>query len=254
MWELILILLLVVILLFAVRRRRPLPIGTNAKVLLVIAHPDDETMFFAPTLRALTSAGHRVFVLCLSSGDFYGLGKQRIPEIREACHHLGVNRGDVTVLDYHDLRDGSAWEARRLGEVVMRHTETLSVDTILTFDTRGVSGHPNHSSCFHGVQHAYTHSLVPEHVQIFVLDSIPLWRKYIGLWDSIFSYNQSPFSYVARLRDVYACWCAMRAHRTQLVWFRRLYIVFSRYVYINNLRRIAPIDLIATKFSHMKAE
>lgn len=36
--------------------------------LLVIAHPDDESMFFSPTVLSLTRAGHPVWVLCLSTG------------------------------------------------------------------------------------------------------------------------------------------------------------------------------------------
>jgi hypothetical protein len=38
------------------------------KVLLLTAHPDDEVMFFAPTVMALVSAGWEVSGLCLSTG------------------------------------------------------------------------------------------------------------------------------------------------------------------------------------------
>lgn len=33
---------------------------------------------------------------------------------------------------------------------------------------------------------------------------------------------------------------AMFCHRTQLLWFRHLYIAFSRYMFINTFRRIDP--------------
>lgn len=39
---------------------------------VVIAHPDDESMFFAPALTALEGRGERAFVLCLSSGTSFG--------------------------------------------------------------------------------------------------------------------------------------------------------------------------------------
>jgi N-acetylglucosaminylphosphatidylinositol deacetylase len=39
-----------------------------AGVLLVIAHPDDETMFFAPSLVSLHELGVSVRILCLSNG------------------------------------------------------------------------------------------------------------------------------------------------------------------------------------------
>ena len=38
------------------------------KVLLVIAHPDDECMFFCPSIARLQEQGGEVHVLCLSSG------------------------------------------------------------------------------------------------------------------------------------------------------------------------------------------
>jgi hypothetical protein len=45
---------------------------TNKRICLLIAHPDDEAMFFAPTLLALTepALGNHVKILCLSSGRF----------------------------------------------------------------------------------------------------------------------------------------------------------------------------------------
>lgn len=42
----------------------------NKRICLLIAHPDDEAMFFAPTLLTLTKPelGNHVKILCLSSG------------------------------------------------------------------------------------------------------------------------------------------------------------------------------------------
>ena len=51
------------------KRRVRLKVHTG-RVLFVIAHPDDECMFFAPTILALTRSGqYDVFLLCLSSGN-----------------------------------------------------------------------------------------------------------------------------------------------------------------------------------------
>lgn len=41
---------------------------SSDRVLLVVAHPDDESMFFAPLLLSLRRAEVPVFVLCLSTG------------------------------------------------------------------------------------------------------------------------------------------------------------------------------------------
>lgn len=46
------------------------PIFRNKRICLLIAHPDDEAMFFSPTLLALTDQdlGNHVKILCLSTG------------------------------------------------------------------------------------------------------------------------------------------------------------------------------------------
>ncbi len=48
---------------------RPGATGQRRKLLLLTAHPDDECMFFAPTLSLLASQpGWHVHILCLSNG------------------------------------------------------------------------------------------------------------------------------------------------------------------------------------------
>lgn len=46
------------------------PSLTGKRILLLIAHPDDEAMFFAPTIQALTAPhlGNQLKILCLSTG------------------------------------------------------------------------------------------------------------------------------------------------------------------------------------------
>lgn len=50
--------------------RNSSPIFRNKRICLLIAHPDDEAMFFSPTLLALTdkNSGNHVKILCLSTG------------------------------------------------------------------------------------------------------------------------------------------------------------------------------------------
>lgn len=85
------------------------------RVLLLTAHPDDECMFFAPTLLGLTQARNGgeepqriiekqktpadVFSLCLSSGDADGLGETRKAELERSLDVLGVERGRRWALD-----------------------------------------------------------------------------------------------------------------------------------------------------------
>ena len=92
-------------------------IGEARRVLLVVSHPDDESMFFGPTLlnlcRTRTSA-ENVFLLCMSNGDFRGAGKTaagtaglgvaRKHELYAACKVLGVPEENITILRYEHIQ------------------------------------------------------------------------------------------------------------------------------------------------------
>ncbi len=56
--------------LYTVQIGSSLPVLKGKRICLLIAHPDDEAMFFAPTLLALTKPelDNHVKILCLSSG------------------------------------------------------------------------------------------------------------------------------------------------------------------------------------------
>jgi hypothetical protein len=51
--------------------RTRFPTLRNKAIVLLIAHPDDEAMFFAPTVLSLTepSLGNHLKILCLSNGS-----------------------------------------------------------------------------------------------------------------------------------------------------------------------------------------
>lgn len=70
-------------------------------ILLVTAHPDDEAMFFAPTIMSLSrkpSLG--LFHLCLSSGNADGLGVIRKAELTNSLDVLGIHRDKRWTIDH----------------------------------------------------------------------------------------------------------------------------------------------------------
>jgi N-acetylglucosaminylphosphatidylinositol deacetylase len=86
------------------------------RILFLTAHPDDECMFFAPTITALTSKMNsgldylteyltfktypEVFSLCLSVGDADGLGNVRRDELRRSLDVLGIKSENREVIDH----------------------------------------------------------------------------------------------------------------------------------------------------------
>ena len=91
-------------------------------VLLVTAHPDDEAMFFVPTILALQAHGVVVHVLCLSTGDYDGLGAVRSAELVRSCASLDVAAERVTLIDDARLRDGpdEIWDSALVASLVRR--------------------------------------------------------------------------------------------------------------------------------------
>jgi N-acetylglucosaminylphosphatidylinositol deacetylase len=75
------------------------PQRRSRRCLLVTAHPDDECMFFSPAILHLRRLGVEVVILCLSRGNFDGLGETREKELLKSASVLGVPETSVRVLD-----------------------------------------------------------------------------------------------------------------------------------------------------------
>lgn len=187
------------------------PTLRNRRICLLIAHPDDEAMFFAPTVLALTRPDLRnhVKILCLSSGDAAGLGETRKRELVESGLRLGLRKGeDVYVVDddvnFPDSMT-TTWSTEKISNLLRdafapNNTNTQSsskdtteppkatIDVLITFDSTGISSHPNHISLYHGARH-FVASLTANRpgwaspVDMYTLTTVGLARKYAGIMD-----------------------------------------------------------------------
>ncbi|XP_031131362.1 probable N-acetylglucosaminyl-phosphatidylinositol de-N-acetylase isoform X1 [Ipomoea triloba] len=213
-------------------------------VLLVIAHPDDESMFFAPTINYLTSKGHNVHILCMSTGNADGMGDTRKQELYLAAATLKVSPQQVNILDHPDLQDGfgKIWNSDLLAGIVKEEVDGHSIDVVISFDNYGVSGHCNHCDVHRGVR-KLLQDTSHKNVEAWELVSTNILRKYIGpvdIWLSILYAKLHPnrqvhFFINERPRKSYA---AMAQHRSQWVWFRKLFVSFSSYTFVNSLKKI----------------
>ncbi|KAI3401793.1 hypothetical protein diail_8171 [Diaporthe ilicicola] len=187
------------------------PTLRNRRICLLIAHPDDEAMFFAPAVLALTrpALGNHVKILCLSSGDAAGLGETRKRELVKSGLVLGLRRPeDVYVVDddvnFPDSMT-TTWPAERISTLLRdafapsssNSTTTTkddgppkaTIDILITFDKGGVSSHPNHISLYHGARH-FVASLAASRgpgwaspVDMYTLTTVGVARKYAGVLD-----------------------------------------------------------------------
>ncbi|KAL8865840.1 MAG: hypothetical protein Q9174_006665 [Haloplaca sp. 1 TL-2023] len=184
------------------------PQFTKKSICLLIAHPDDEAMFFSPTVLALTAPhlGNHLKILCLSNGNADGLGQVRERELMASAEMLGLrSRNDVLVLDSPDFVDGMniKWDVEKVADILRqafsqqeqrnenssKDAPTTSINVLITFDRFGVSGHPNHVSLFHGAK-AWLSGMMKEKqgwrcpVDLYTLTSTSIARKYISFLDA----------------------------------------------------------------------
>ncbi|KAJ3984828.1 LmbE-like protein [Lentinula detonsa] len=256
------------------------------RILLVTAHPDDECLFFAPTILGLADhprtfdasdgkKNHKseLYSLCLSVGDADGLGHIRKEEYEKSLDVLGIKDRNRMTLDDPYLQDSmeESWNIDYIADVVADFVISHNITTILSFDQNGVSNHPNHKAIPYGIQRVISAYTVYPPPKFYVLITVPLSIKYVGIlaplvakfdiyainilhsikdritWFLEYSgYTGTSHSsvgakqnqelmpvYVSGISDYLVALQAMHQHWSQLVWFRWLNVMFSRYMWVN---------------------
>ena len=137
-------------------RRSLLP--SWSRVLVVVAHPDDETFGLGAVIDLLTRTGAEVRVLCFTRGEASTLNEigaslhtVREGELRQAGALLGV--AGVELLDYGDGRLAAIPEAELAAQVLLA-VASYRADGLLVFDETGITGHPDHRAATRAAVHA----------------------------------------------------------------------------------------------------
>lgn len=248
------------------------------RVCLIVAHPDDETLFFGPTIRSikknqnnirsltkhsvdLAKNGVELHLLCLSTGNFYGMGRLRTAEMFASCEVHGIDRTSVHILDEPDLQDGRFTE-KSVARVVDKFLSELSVDVTITFDEFGASGHKDHCATANGVKKSVRKN---ENIVMLELVTAPVWSKYLGLpaivvalvTDFIKTHVRREKEVPAHVKllfphfplavcgpsDIAVNGSALLRHKSQLVWYRILFFFFASYTFFNTLRVVQSSKL-----------
>uniref|UniRef100_A0A6B2LF69 N-acetylglucosaminylphosphatidylinositol deacetylase n=1 Tax=Arcella intermedia TaxID=1963864 RepID=A0A6B2LF69_9EUKA len=211
-------------------------------ILLVTAHPDDESMFFVPFSRDAIRQGKRISLLCLSKG--LEPGQTRINELTLAAKMLGFDKSEVYGVGgclggIGPFQDGftADWRKEEIAEVVEHYSVLWDIDVILSFDKAGVSGHPNHLQTHQGVLHHKLHypNSKASHYQ---LHSTPIPLKYLSWVGILLEVTRREKSSIYLNENFHVVWQAMCLHSSQFVWFRRLYLLFSTFVHLNILEQM----------------
>ncbi|EFO79512.1 LmbE family protein [Oscillochloris trichoides DG-6] len=138
--------------------------GGRPRILVVLAHPDDESFGMGGTLALYSWWGAEVHLACATGGEegemapellagYTSVADRRAAELRGAAHALGLQ--SVTMLGYRDSgmpgaeanRHPDALVAQPLDAVVARVTHEIRrvrPHVVITFDPIGGYRHPDH--------------------------------------------------------------------------------------------------------------
>jgi N-acetylglucosaminylphosphatidylinositol deacetylase len=125
------------------KRSSKLTSSHKKTALILTAHPDDEAMFFSPTIINLVAAGWMIRAICLSSGNSSGLGSIRAEELYASYKVLGVPEENVQLIEApyvfmsnppnsRNLEDGMQyqWEPAIIANIVSRHLISQPADIV----------------------------------------------------------------------------------------------------------------------------
>ena len=205
-------------------------------LLILVAHPDDETFFAAGTMAKYAKAGVPIGIVCATGGErgatsgvcsIEELPRVREAELREAARLLGV--GDVELLPYEDQKLGAAPTVeirRQIVQAIRRRRPQI----VITFDPNGVNQHTDHIAISRfasdGVSAAADKRWYPETGPAHVVERL-LWPSPVPVFDlgrtpDLASQPGIDFLIdIAPFRERKAA--ALRAHRTQFASIHKLF-------------------------------
>jgi len=225
----------------------------DLRLMVVTAHPDDESLGFGGTVARYAAEGVEVSVVVGTRGERgrFGdgsephpgveqLGRIRESEMRAACDVLGVRH--VRFLDYvdKDLDQADPGEATAR---VARYMRELRPQVVLTFDPYGAYGHPDHIAISQFASGAIVRAATPESIPggsdephqvqklYYVAWTNRVWEHYQGVFkamqtkvdDEVRQSVAWPEWSVTTTTDAYdhweTVWQAVQCHRSQMAQY-----------------------------------
>ncbi|CAF0819260.1 unnamed protein product [Rotaria sordida] len=232
------------------------------RLLLVVAHPDDECLFFSPTLHVLQKQYHvNLSLLVFSRGNHIGLGHIRAMELYDSCKALNISKERCISLDLPNIQDNPNvwWSEKQLIPMINEYINKWSIDILVSFDNKGISGHINHRAVAFAVRTLIKTNNNTIIKMSYELKSVSILRKYSSLFDfylifisfiprflrSLLSYV-IPFNLISSPdlscillintpNDYMISRNAFASHKSQYNWDRYIYLIASRYMFVNEL-------------------
>ena len=230
-------------------------IEQSKKFLLFVAHPDDECLFFSPTILGLIARNKLGHIVVISTGNSQGLGPLREKELIQSCEILNIPPTRCLALNITNMQDDPKhwWPKDNLSQIIDHYIKSFQADLVITFDRGGISGHVNHRSIAWAMEYYISQTKkTPLIYQLSTVSSLFEYTSIVDLFRTLLKFLPRIFRWLLRLNNDYRVlfvnspWKyvqalrAFHAHRSQVLWYRHLYTSFSRHMFINDLIQISP--------------
>jgi N-acetylglucosaminylphosphatidylinositol deacetylase len=93
-------------------------------------------MFFGPLLHEVQiSKSSELSILCLSTGNFEGIGKLRIQEMKKCGKVFGIPEKRITIIDHFLLQDSmqNEWPLELIEGIVSEHIQQIKPQMVSCF-------------------------------------------------------------------------------------------------------------------------
>ncbi|MBW7960564.1 hypothetical protein B6D29_03000 [Microgenomates bacterium UTCPR1] len=206
------------------------------KILVVLAHPDDETFGPGATIAKYANEGVQVDILMATRGEMgenhfddrkvVELGKLREEELRRADKILGVHNIEFMGFIDGELRQNLYFD---IANKIIKKIKDFKPEIVITFEPGGVSGHLDHIAISFITTYAYLKTNIPK--KLYYNCTLQKYREKLG--QNYFVYQPDGYSEkeVTTKIDVSEFWDlkmkAMGEHRSQLKDVKRLKTMFN---------------------------
>ncbi|WP_260287985.1 PIG-L family deacetylase [Peribacillus aracenensis] len=164
------------------------------RLLVVLAHPDDESFLCGGTIAKMSERGVHITLLCATKGEMgrrmgnpiittrEALPELRVEELKRACEELGIS--DLRFLNVRDKTiEFESFDL--LAERIVKVIREVQPDALVTFHGK-YGGHPDHCAIGRAAEFAFLKSGDPDYYPDSVLPAFKVHSLYFVLWHAFY--------------------------------------------------------------------
>lgn len=171
------------------------------------------------------------YISLFLKGNATGKGSQREQELQNLMNHLKIHHSHLFILHDPRIQDGmqEKWNITICQKYLEEFIYNKSITEVRTFDSKGVSGHPNHISTFTAVCSIRKKF---KDILFLTLYSTSLLSKYSGPLLLLPVSSKQDEVFVSS--NPFLTHQLFLLHKSQITWYRIAFTLISRYSYQNN--------------------